>query len=62
MNKAQYSDKAGKLATIPQAVEMYKIGRTKLMEIATQAGAIRRFGKKMIRIDIAKLDEEIKNH
>lgn len=60
MNKAQYSDKEGKLATTKQAVEMYKIGRTKLIEIAKQAGAIRRFGR-MIRIDIQKLNEYIEN-
>lgn len=33
MNKPEYSNTITKLATIPQAVERYKLGRTKLMEI-----------------------------
>lgn len=61
MNKAKYSDQIVKLATLPQAVERYKIGRTKLMQIAEQAGAVKRFGR-MVRIDIPKLDAEIEKY
>lgn len=34
MNKPKYSNTITKLATVPQAEERYKLGRTKLMEIA----------------------------
>ncbi|MBO7283822.1 MAG: hypothetical protein J6U71_02020 [Bacteroidales bacterium] len=61
MQKAQYSNQIDKLATISQAVERYKIGRTKLVQIAEQAGAIRRFGR-MVRIDIPKMDAEIEKY
>ena len=58
MNKPEYSNTITKLATIPQAVERYKLGRTKLMEIAESENAVRRFGRS-VRIDIPAMDKAI---
>lgn len=61
MNKPEYSDKITKLATIQQAVERYKLGRTKLMEIAENENAVRRFGRS-VRIDVPAMDKAISNY
>lgn len=61
MNKPKYSDAVTKLGTIKQATERYKIGRTKLMEIAENEGAVRRIGR-AVRIDIPTLDAAINNY
>lgn len=61
MNKPEYSNTITKLATIPQAVERYKLGRTKLMEIAESENAVRRFGRS-VRIDIPAMDRAINNY
>ena len=61
MNKPEYSNTITKLATIPQAVERYKLGRTKLMEIAENENAVRRFGRS-VRIDVPAMDAAIKNY
>lgn len=61
MNKANYSDALTKLATVEQAKERYKIGRTKLMQIAEDNGAVRRFGR-IVRIDIEAFDKAIENY
>lgn len=61
MNKPEYSNTITKLATIPQAVERYKLGRTKLMEIAESENAVRRFGRS-VRIDIPAMDKAINNY
>jgi len=61
MYKATYSDTVTKLATVPQAVERYKISRNALMKIAEQEKAVRRFGRS-VRIDIQILDRAINNY
>ena len=61
MNKSKYSDAITKLATVPQAVERYKLGRTKLMEIAEDNRAVRRIGR-AVRIDVPALDKAISNY
>lgn len=61
MNQAGYSDKIEKLATVKQASERYKLGRTKLMQIAEDSGAIRRIGR-IVRIDIPKMDKAIETY
>ena len=61
MNKPQYSNLLTKLGTVPQACERYKIGRTKLMEIAENEGAVRRIGRS-VRIDIPLMDSAISNY
>lgn len=58
MQKASYSNEIGRLATIPQAKERYKLGRAKIMEVAQQSDAIRRFGR-AVRIDIEVMDQAI---
>lgn len=61
MNKPEYSNTITKLATIPQAVERYKLGRTKLMEIAENENAVRRFGRS-VRIDVPVMDKAIESY
>ena len=51
----QYSDLLTKMATVPQAIERYKISRKTLMKYATRYDAIVRFGRS-VRIDIEKFD------
>lgn len=58
MNKAGYSNNVSKLATVEQAVERYKLGRTKLMQVAEVNGAVRRIGRS-VRIDVEVLDKAI---
>ena len=61
MNKSNFSNNVTKLATVPQAVERYKLSRNTLMRIADNENAVRRFGKS-VRIDVQKLDEAINNY
>lgn len=61
MNKSKYSDTITKLATVPQAIERYKLGRTKLMEIAEENCAVRRIGR-AVRIDVPAMDDAIGNY
>lgn len=61
MNKPSYTNRVIKLATVPQAVERYKLGRTTLMQLAESENAIRRFGR-AVRIDIEVLDRAIGNY
>lgn len=56
MNKAKYSDRVVKLATVPQAMERYKLGRNSIMVLAENNEAIRRFGRS-VRIDVEQQDE-----
>ena len=60
MNKPMYSNILTKLATPPMACERYKLSRSKLMEIAEKADAIRRFGRS-VRVDIEKMDCYLEN-
>ena len=61
MNKAKFDNTVTRLATVPQAKERYKIGRTKLMQIAEDNGAVRRFGRS-VRIDVLVMDKAIENY
>ena len=61
MNKANFSNTITKLATVPQAVERYKLSRNTLMRIAGQENAVRRFGR-AVRIDVQVLDRAINNY
>lgn len=61
MNKAKYSDRVVKLATVPQAMERYKLGRNSIMELAENNEAIRRFGRS-VRIDVEVLDKAIEQY
>lgn len=61
MKQAQYSNNLTKLATVKQAVERYKLGKTKLMEVAEDNNAIRRFGR-AVRIDVEVMDKAIANY
>lgn len=58
MKNMNYSDEITKLATVPQAVERYKISRKTLMKYAKQYEAIVSFGRS-VRIDIEKFDAGI---
>lgn len=61
MNKAKYSDRVVKLATVPQAMERYKLGRNSIMVLAENNEAIRRFGRS-VRIDVEVLDKAIEQY
>lgn len=61
MHKSNFSNELTKLATVPQAVERYKLSRNTLVKFAEDNGAIRRFGR-AVRIDIQILDKAIENY
>lgn len=61
MQKAKFSNDITKLATVPQSMERYKLSRSKLMEIAENEGAVRRFGRS-VRVDVSILDRAIANY
>lgn len=64
MNKPKYKKtiaEATKLSTVPVACDRYMLGRAKLMEIAENENAIRRFGR-AVRIDVSVLDKAIANY
>ena len=61
MNKSNFSNNVTKLATVPQAVERYKLSRNTLMRIADDENAVRRFGR-AVRIDIQIMDKAINNY
>ena len=58
MQKNNFSTELSKLATVPQAIDRYKISRLTLMKYAEQYDALVRFGRS-VRIDIPKFDEGI---
>ena len=58
MNVLNYSNEITKMATVPQAIERYKISRRTLMKYAEQYDALVRFGRS-VRIDIDKFDAGI---
>lgn len=58
MNVLNYSDEITKMATVPQAIERYKISRKTLMKYADKYDALVRFGRS-VRIDIEKFDAGI---
>jgi len=55
MQKNGFSTELSKLATVPQAVDRYKISRLTLMKYADLSGAVVRFGRS-VRINIDKMD------
>lgn len=61
MNRAIYKKDIIKLGTVEEAKERYRLGRNKLMEIAENENAIRRFGRS-VRIDIPAMDKAINNY
>lgn len=58
MQKNNFSTELSKLATVPQAVDRYKVSRLTLMKYAEQYDAIVKFGRS-VRIDISKFDAGI---
>ena len=58
MRKMQYSADITKFATVPQAIERYKISRRTLMKYAESYKALVRFGRS-VRIDIERFDKGI---
>lgn len=61
MNRANFSGEVTKLATVKQATERYKLGRTSLMKLAENENAIRHFGR-AVRIDVQVLDRAIEQY
>ena len=60
MNSHHFSSEITKLATVPQAMDRYKICRNTLMKFAGEHDAVVRFGK-CVRIDCEKLDASLYN-
>ncbi len=58
MNKNSFSNDLSKMATVPQAIERYKVSRLTLMKYAEQYNALVRFGRS-VRIDIEKFEAGI---
>ncbi len=50
------------LVTIEEGQKRYGFGRKKLMEIANENDAVRRFGYRSVRIDTAILDKALKRY
>lgn len=61
MNKSSYNTEITRLATLDEARQRYRLGRTKMMEIAKENGAYRKFGK-VVRIDTLVMDKAIENY
>jgi len=61
MNKAIYEKSVVKLGIVEEAQERYRLGRNKLMEIAENKNAVRRFGRS-VRIDIPVMDKAIEQY
>lgn len=61
MNKSCFTNQITKLATVPQAMERYKVSRNTLIKIASNENAVRRFGRS-VRIDVEKLDKAIETY
>ena len=60
MNKAKYErSDYSKLITIEEAKVRYQMSRNTITKLAEEFGAIRRFGSRMIRIDVSTMDEKI---
>ena len=60
MHKPSYSNEITKLATVKQAIERYKLGRTALVDYATKVGALRKIGRS-VRIDIEVFDKALES-
>lgn len=64
MNKPKYSDNVNattKLCTVEQAKERYKLSKGLLMQVAEEAGAIRRIGR-TLRLDVPAMDKALENY
>lgn len=61
MHKADNRNYDGDLLTIQQACERTNLGRVTLMRIAKEAGAIRRIGNQIVRVDRGLLLKHINN-
>lgn len=59
MHKSNFSSEITKLATVPQAMERYKLSRNQMMKFAKSENALIRFGRS-VRIDVCVLDEAIR--
>lgn len=60
MKNMQYSDEITKMATVPQAIERYKISRKTLMKYAEKYNALVKFGRS-VRIDTERFDAGLNN-
>ena len=60
MHKAQYDWDCSALITIENAKKRYQLSRNSVTRIAEDHGALKRFGPRLIRIDVNVLDRAIK--
>ena len=59
MAKAKHRSKDGVFITKEQAVERYNLGRDRMMDLANEAGAVIRYGRRVL-IDTVKCDEYLR--
>lgn len=59
MKKATNRSKDGVFITKEQAVERYNLGRDRMMDLANEAGAVIRYGRRVL-IDTVKCDEYLR--
>ena len=60
MHKAKYDLDSSELITIENARKRYQMSRNSVTRIAEEHGALKRFGPRLIRIDVNVLDRAIK--
>ena len=60
MHKAKYDWDSSELITIENARKRYQMSRNSVTRIAEEHGALKRFGLRLIRIDVNALDRAIK--
>lgn len=60
MHKAKYDWDSSELITIENARKRYQMSRNSVTRIAEENGALKRFGPRLIRIDVNALDRAIK--
>ena len=64
MNRKKYSSEINertKLITYEQASERYQLGRSSLIKIANECGAIRKIGRS-VRLNLEVMDEAIESY
>ena len=59
MKKATNRSKDGVFITKEQAVERYNLGNNRVMDLANEAGAVIRYGRRVL-IDTVKCDEYLR--
>jgi hypothetical protein len=59
MNMRENKNDSVLFVSIPEASRMFGIGTTMMRSVASEAGALVRIGKKILRVDVQKLKDYI---